>query len=156
MNTNRTFEPFRPFEMDTRKRLEGENKHKHMDFLKNLLNSVRLPKFETWLKDVSYQGLFRINKIFWEEIAEDGTVVDQPSYGGIVKLRDIIKQMDQRNETLPKYIAELKSDIEVQRLHEILVYLLRISNYPMETATNDNVAGYFPKILYKGRKISFK
>lgn len=44
--------------------------------------------------------------------------------------------------------------IKVEKLDEILKYIVRISNYPMEPATDENVAGYICKILENGEPIS--
>lgn len=77
-----------------------------------------------------------------------------------MKLSRIITHMKQRNEKLLEYNKEVVDSvnsiniIKVEKLDEILKYLLRISNYPMEPATDGNVAGYICKILDNGKALS--
>lgn len=64
-----------------------------------------------------------------------------------------IKQMKERKETLTKYNEEVKvTNIKVEKVDEILKYILRTCNYPMEPVTNiNNVAWYICQIFDKGK-----
>lgn len=79
-----------------------------------------------------------------------------------MKLSRIITHMKQRNEKLLEYNKEVVDSvksvniIKVEKLDEILKDLLRISNYPMEPATDGNVAGYICKILDNGEPMSMR
>lgn len=64
-----------------------------------------------------------------------------------------IKQMKERKETLTKYNEEVKvTNIKVEKVDEVLKYILRICNYPMEPVTNiNNVAWYICQIFDNGK-----
>lgn len=69
-------------------------------------------------------------------------------------MKTVIAEMNTRTEQLAKYYKEVNKTIDVGKLGQILEYLLKISNYPMQPATEQNVAGYILKILKKGKTIS--
>ncbi|XP_055308753.1 uncharacterized protein LOC129572739 [Sitodiplosis mosellana] len=150
--------PFRPFSLDTRKCMDSENRNRHMEFFTTFLGGLNMNKYGQWLRDVTYKELLNINDNFWT-VVEENIIVDEngtiskPTEGGKMQFSRIIAHMKQRDEKLLEYNKEVVDSvnsiniIKVEKLDEILKYLLRISNYPMEPATNGNVAGYICKIL---------
>lgn len=167
--------PFSPFGLDVRKEIEADGKK--IPFLATWLDSQALTKYETWLRDLNYTQLFSLDTTHWEAIQ---AMVDQPAEpesrptgsgepkpgpepkmeptpGGINKLSRLIEQLRERRLELIKYDRELHSHlkgetrIRVERLYEILTYLLRIANYPMDKTRHDNnISGAIIKMVRTG------
>lgn len=75
--------------------------------------------------------------------------------GGKLRFSKIINQMRQREKQLVQYKNEVSTNtISPVKLDEILKYLLRIANYPMEPAADENFAGYICKIFENGEAMS--
>lgn len=71
-----------------------------------------------------------------------------PIAGAKTKFIKFITEIKQRKMELSEI---LHANVRVEKLNEILKYLLKISYYPMEPANDTNVTAFICKILEHGR-----
>lgn len=72
--------PYTPFGLDTRTRLESENSHPNMDYLTTMLAGFNLSKYGSYLNDVTYNELLRIDEDVLDSIDRAGNF-DQEKKG---------------------------------------------------------------------------
>lgn len=149
--------PYRPFNLDTRQRVESLNRNWDMDFFTTLLRAEKLTKYDPWLCNLTYKRLLDLTGLHWIDFEDDMLSGDydpnrEPKRGGLHRICGIVGEMVGRGKRLQAYYKELENKVvDIEKLDEILKYLIKISYYPMGALqTENNVSGFICKILCHG------